>query len=131
MRLHHVGIAVADLEAAQDRWARLGYRPKARGEVATQGVRVAMLAAPGGGPQLELLAPTGPDTPVGRFLAKRGEGLHHLAFAVPDVAKALAELRSAGVQLIDEAPRPGFGGHLVAFVHPSAFGGVLVELVQE
>jgi len=131
MQLHHVGIAVVDLEAARDRWARLGYRLKAQGEVATQGVRVAMLAPPGDGARLELLAPTEPDTPVGRFLAKRGEGLHHLAFAVPDVAKALAELEAAGAQLIDEAPRPGFGGHLVAFVHPSAFGGVLVELVQE
>ncbi len=130
MRLHHVGIAVADLEAARARWARLGYRLEAEGAVPAQGVRVAMLAAPGGGARIELLAPSGPDTPVGRFLARRGEGLHHLAFAVPDVAKALAELESAGARLVDRAPRPGFGGHLVAFVHPSAFGGVLVELVE-
>jgi methylmalonyl-CoA/ethylmalonyl-CoA epimerase len=130
-----VGIAVRDLDAAKARWAALGYRPVAEGTVAEgtvpeQGVRVAMLEGDAGA-RLELLAPTGPETPVGRFLAKRGEGLHHLAFAVPDVAAALAGLKAAGARLIDEAPRPGFGGHRVAFVHPRAFAGVLVELVEE
>ncbi len=130
MRLHHVGIAVRDLDAAKARWAALGYRAVAEGTVPEQGVRVAMLEGDAGA-RLELLAPTGPETPVGRFLAKRGEGLHHLAFAVPDVAAALAGLKAAGARLIDEAPRPGFGGHRVAFVHPRAFAGVLVELVEE
>ncbi len=131
MRLHHVGIAVRDLEAAKARYALLGYVLEAEGEVPAQGVRVAMLAAKEGSPRIELLTPTGPETPVGRFLEKRGEGLHHLAFAVTDVAAALAGFKAQGLPLVDEAPRPGFGGHLVAFLHPKAFFGTLVELVQE
>lgn len=131
MRLHHVGVAVEELEEAKARYVLLGFRVRAEGEVKSQGVRVAMLEAPGGGALLELLAPTGPETPVGRFLARRGPGLHHLAFAVPDLEAKLAELKAQGLPLVDEAPRPGFGGHLVAFVHPKAFHGVLVELVEE
>lgn len=129
MRLHHVGIAVEDLEEAKARYLLLGYRLLAEGEVASQGVRVALLSGEGEA-LLELLAPLSPDTPVGRFLAKRGPGLHHLAFATPRIEEALARLKAEGARLIDEAPRPGFGGHRVAFVHPSFGLGVLWELVE-
>jgi methylmalonyl-CoA/ethylmalonyl-CoA epimerase len=129
MRLHHVGIAVEDLEEAKARYLLLGFRVEAEGEVAAQGVRVAMLKGEGEA-LLELLAPLGPETPVGRFLAKRGPGLHHLAFATGRMEEDLARLRAEGARLIDEVPRPGFGGHRVAFLHP-AFGlGVLWELVE-
>ncbi|WP_337845912.1 methylmalonyl-CoA epimerase [Thermus sp.] len=129
MRLHHVGIAVEDLEAAKARYLLLGFRVEAEGEVAAQGVRVAMLRGEGEA-RLELLAPLGPETPVGRFLAKRGPGLHHLAFATLDLEGALAALRAAGARLVDKTPRPGFGGHRVAFLHPSFAQGVLWELVE-
>ena len=129
MKLHHVAIATADLEAALDRYRLLGYEPEARQTLPSQGVEAVMLTS--GSDRLELLHPTAPDTPVGRFLEKRGPGLHHLAFACADVSAELAKLRRAGARLVDERPRPGFGGHLVAFVHPSWAGGVLVELVQE
>jgi len=131
MRLHHVGIAVRDLEAARARYALLGYRLSQKGEVPEQGVAVYWLEPEGKGPALELLAPTGPDTPVGRFLAKRGEGVHHLAFAAPELEATLARLKAEGLPLVDEHPRVGFGGHRVAFLHPRAFFGVLVELVEE
>ncbi|WP_018110868.1 methylmalonyl-CoA epimerase [Thermus igniterrae] len=129
MRLHHVGIAVEDLEEAKARYLHLGYRVVAEGEVAAQGVRVALLQGEGE-TLLELLAPLGPETPVGRFLAKRGPGLHHLAFATPQIAEELTRLKAQGARLIDEAPRPGFGGHKVAFLHPSFGLGVLWELVE-
>ncbi|KHG65470.1 methylmalonyl-CoA epimerase [Thermus sp. 2.9] len=129
MRLHHVGIAVEDLEAAKARYLLLGCRVVAEGEVPAQGVRVALLGGEGEA-LLELLAPLGPETPVGRFLAKRGPGLHHLAFAVEDVARELSRFKEQGAKLIDELPRPGFGGHKVAFLHPSFGLGVLWELVE-
>ncbi len=129
MRLHHVGIAVEDLEAAKARYLLLGYRVVAAGEVPAQGVRVALLEAEGE-TLLELLAPLAPETPVGRFLAKRGPGLHHLAFATRDIEGELARLKAAGARLVDEVPRPGFGGHRVAFLHPSFGLGVLWELVE-
>lgn len=129
MRLHHVGIAVEDLEAAKARYLLLGFRVEAEGEVAAQGVRVAMLRGEGEA-RLELLAPLGQETPVGRFLAKRGPGLHHLAFATLDLEGTLAALRAAGARLVDETPRPGFGGHRVAFLHPSFAQGVLWELME-
>ena len=131
MRLHHVGIAVRDLEAARARYALLGYRLAKKGEVPEQEVRVYWLEPEGNGPALELLAPTAPETPVGRFLEKRGEGIHHLAFATPEIKAALARLKAEGLPLVDETPRAGFGGHRVAFLHPRAFLGVLVELVEE
>ncbi|APD09528.1 MULTISPECIES: methylmalonyl-CoA epimerase [Thermus] len=129
MRLHHVGIAVEDLEAAKARYLLLGYRVVAAGEVPAQGVRVALLEAEGE-TLLELLAPLAPETPVGRFLAKRGPGLHHLAFATRDMEGELSRLKAAGARLVDEVPRPGFGGHRVAFLHPSFGLGVLWELVE-
>lgn len=129
MCLHHVGIAVEDLEEAKARYGLLGLGVVAEGEVATQGVRVALLRGEGE-TLLELLAPLGPDTPVGRFLAKRGPGLHHLAFGTSRIEEELARLKGAGARLIDEVPRPGFGGHRVAFLHPGFGLGVLWELVE-
>jgi methylmalonyl-CoA/ethylmalonyl-CoA epimerase len=127
--IHHVGIAVRDLESARERYARLfGARVEARERVEEQGVEaLALLMGKDG--RVELLAPLAEDTPVGRFIARRGEGMHHLAFAVDDLPAALAELRGAGATLIDEEPRAGIYG-AVAFVHHSSLGGVLSELVQ-
>lgn len=129
MTIEHVGIATPSIEEALKFWRdALGLKVAHEEEVAEQGVRVAML--PLGGPNVELLEPTGPDSPVGKFLEKRGAGIHHLALRVPDIRAALARLRQSGARLIDETPRTGAGGHLVAFVHPSSAGGVLLELVE-
>jgi methylmalonyl-CoA/ethylmalonyl-CoA epimerase len=125
--LHHVGIAVADLDAAVARWCSLlGAEVEAEEEVPSQGVRAVALHTGAG--RVELLSPTGADTPVGRFLERRGEGMHHVAFSVDDVVAELAVLRAAGATLVDEVPRQGLYGP-VAFVHPETMGGVLVELV--
>jgi methylmalonyl-CoA/ethylmalonyl-CoA epimerase len=129
MIIDHLGVAVTSIEEALAFYRdALGLEVSGRETVEDQGVRVAML--PVGESRVELLEPTGPETPVGRFLAKRGPGLHHVCYRVPDIRAALDRLRAGGARLIDEEPRPGAGGHLVAFVHPSATGGVLVELVQ-
>ena len=126
--VHHVGIAVADLDAAIAAYTSLfGGVVDHRERVEDQGVEAASVHV--GASRIELLAPTGPDTPVGRFLAKRGPGLHHVAFEVADVAAELERLRAEGVQLIDETPRRGMFGLQVAFVHPEATGGVLAEFV--
>jgi methylmalonyl-CoA/ethylmalonyl-CoA epimerase len=128
--LHHVGVAVTDLEAAVARYRELFQAEvEAREELADQGVRVAAMRVGGGG-RVELLSPLGEDTPVGRFLASRGEAMHHLALAVDDLEQELGALRSAGAELIDERPRHGIYGS-VAFVHPDSLFGVLTELVQE
>jgi methylmalonyl-CoA epimerase len=127
--IHHVGVAVSDLESARERYARLfGARVEARELVPEQGVEALALLLGDEG-RVELLAPLGEDTPVGRFIARRGEGMHHLAFGVADLPAALAELRAAGATLIDEQPRAGIYG-AVAFVHHESLGGVLSELVQ-
>ena len=128
MDLHHVGIATADLNAAIKRYLQLGYTMEARETLPTQGVHAVMLRS--GSSRLELLEPVSPETPVGRFLKKRGAGLHHLAFATPNLRITLAMLADDGAPLIDSEPRTGFGGHLVAFVHPRWYGGVLVEFVE-
>jgi methylmalonyl-CoA/ethylmalonyl-CoA epimerase len=127
--IHHVGIAVRDIEGARERYERLfGARVEARERVEEQGVEaIALLLGATG--RVELLAPLGDDTPVGRFLERRGEGMHHLAFAVADLPAELARLRAAGATLIDEQPRGGIYG-AVAFVHHESLGGVLSELVQ-
>jgi methylmalonyl-CoA/ethylmalonyl-CoA epimerase len=127
--IHHVGIAVRDLEEARERYERLfGARVEARERVEEQGVEaLALLMGEDG--RVELLAPLAEDTPVGRFIARRGEGMHHLAFCVADLPAALADLRAAGATLIDEQPRSGIYG-AVAFVHHESLGGVLSELVQ-
>jgi methylmalonyl-CoA/ethylmalonyl-CoA epimerase len=127
--IDHIGVAVADLEAAiavhRDTY---GMPLVHRETIAEQGVEAALLDV--GDSHIELLAPLADDTPVGRFLARRGPGLHHVAYRVDDVAAALDELRAAGVRLIDEEPRTGIRNSQVAFLHPSASGGVLTELVQ-
>ncbi len=126
--IHHVGIAVDDLDAAIARWTALfGATLEHRERVEEQGVDAASLRV--GGSRIELLAPLGDETPVGRFLAKRGTGVHHVAFATEDVAAELARLKADGVELVDEEPRRGMFGLQVAFVHPEATGGVLAEFV--
>jgi methylmalonyl-CoA epimerase len=127
--IHHIGIAVRDIESALARYQRLfGARLEARERIDEQGVEaVALLLGEEG--RVELVAPLAEDTPVGRFLARRGEGMHHLAFAVADLPAELDSLRAAGATLIDEQPRTGIYG-AVAFVHHSSLGGVLSELVQ-
>jgi len=126
--IHHVGIAVDDLEAAIARWSTLfGATLEHREQVEDQGVEAASLRI--GSSRIELLAPLAEDTPVGRFLAKRGPGVHHVAFETADVGAELARLKADGVELVDETPRPGLFGLQVGFVHPEATGGVLAEFV--
>lgn len=128
--IDHVGIAVSDLEAAVEHYRRtLGLEPVHREVVEDQGVEEVLFRA--GTSYIQLLGALGPDTPVGRFLERRGEGVHHVGYRVPDVAEAVAHLASLGVELVDAEPRPGSRGTTVAFVHPRGFRGVLVELVQE
>jgi methylmalonyl-CoA epimerase len=127
--IDHVGIAVDDLEAAVERYrSLLGAEPAHRERVESQGVEEVLFAV--GGSFVQLLGALGPDTPVGRFLASRGPGMHHLAYRVDDVSAALERLRADGVRLIDEGPRQGSRNTLIAFVHPASTGGVLIELVQ-
>jgi methylmalonyl-CoA/ethylmalonyl-CoA epimerase len=127
--IDHVGIAVDDLDAAVERYRRtLGVEPAHRERVEDQGVEEVLFAV--GTSFIQLLGALGPDTPVGVFLAKRGPGVHHVAFRVEDVASALAHLRDEGIEPIDEVPRRGSRDTLIAFVHPKDVGGVLVELVQ-
>jgi methylmalonyl-CoA epimerase len=126
--VHHVGVAVDDLDASIATYtAVFGAIVDHRERVEDQGVEAASLLV--GSSRIELLAPLGPDTPVGRFLAKRGPGMHHVAFEVEDVAGELDRLKADGVQLIDLEPRRGMFGLEVAFVHPEATGGVLAEFV--
>jgi len=128
--IDHVGIAVSDLEASVAEYSRLlGAEPNHRERVDDQGVEEVLFAV--GSSYIQLLGALGADTPVGTFLASRGPGLHHVAYRVDDLERALADLRAEGVRLIDEAPRAGSRNTLIAFAHPRAMGGVLVELVQE
>lgn len=129
VNLDHVAIAVHDLDAAIDRYRQL-YRvePLYREVVEEQGVEEAMI--PVGGSFVQLLQPLSPDTPVGRFIEKRGEGLHHVAYAVPNIESALAHLEAEGARLVDRAPRIGGRGARIAFVHPKAATGTLTELVE-
>lgn len=127
--IHHLGVAVRDLDVALETYTTLlGARLEHRDRVAEQGVEAAAVLV--GESRVELLAALGEDTPVGRFLAKRGEGMHHVAYEVDDVGTALGELEAAGAELIDEAPRQGLFGLEVAFVHPDAVHGVLTEVVS-
>jgi len=126
--VHHLGIAVEDLDEAVETYARLfGAEVEQRGSVADQGVEAASLRV--GSDRVELLASLGTETPVGKFLAKRGPGMHHVAYAVDDLPAELSRLAAAGAELIDEEPREGLFGLEVAFVHPHAAHGVLSELV--
>lgn len=126
--VHHVGFAVTDLDEAVETYGLLfGATLEHRDAVADQGVEAASVLV--GASRIELLVPTGDDTPVGRFLAKRGPGMHHVAYEVDDVGSALAGLQHAGAELIDQVPRRGLFGLEVAFVHPDAVHGVLTEVV--
>jgi len=126
--VHHVGVAVEDLDEAISSYERLfGAELAGRETQDEQGVEAASLRVGGG--HVELLAALGPDTPVGRFLARRGPGMHHLAYEVDDISAELARLEGEGVRLIDEAPRRGLFGTQVAFVHPDSVHGVLSEVV--
>lgn len=128
--IHHIGIAVRDLEAAAERYALLiGAEVDHGQDSEALGTRALAIRTPAG-PMIELVAPYAPDTPVGRFLEKRGEGMHHIAYEVGDIAAECARLVAAGVDMIDEAPRAGLFGLQVAFIHPDAVQGVLLELVQ-
>lgn len=130
--IHHVALAVADLDAALPRWLAMGAVLHLREVVTDQAVEAAALGWPGsGGPtELELIAPTSDSSGVARFIESRGEGMHHVAWAVHDVQDCLDELERVRARLIDRVPRIGLHGTPVAFVHPRSMGGVLVELVQ-
>jgi methylmalonyl-CoA/ethylmalonyl-CoA epimerase len=126
----HVGHAVIDLEAAVEEYrAAFGLEPVHRERVPDQGVEEVLFRV--GTSYIQLLGALGPDTPVGTFLARRGEGVHHVGYRVADLEAVLDVLRTADVPLVDEQPRPGSRGTMVAFVHPRGFRGVLIELVQE
>ena len=126
----HIAIAVPSIVGAQHIFEILtGGRSTLPERVDAQGVNVVFVG--GGTARLELLEPLSPDTPVGRFLAKRGQGVHHVAYRVPDLAAALDRLAGEGFELIDRTPRQGAHGRLVAFVHPRSTAGVLIELVQD
>jgi methylmalonyl-CoA/ethylmalonyl-CoA epimerase len=129
LRIDHVGVAVEDLDAAIALYeTTYGMKLVHRETIDAQGVEAVLLDV--GENHVELLAPLGPDTPVGRFLAANGPGTHHVAYQTEDIEATLAALKAAGMRLIDETPRDGIRGSRVAFVHPKAAGGVLTEIVQ-
>jgi len=129
MKIDHIGIATDGIDQAASFYRdSLGLSIEEIEEVPSQKVRVAML--PVGESRIELLEPTSEDSPISKFLAKRGPGIHHIAVQVDDIEAALRDLKARGARLIDEQPRTGAGGCLVAFIHPSSTGGVLLELVQ-
>ena len=131
LTIDHVGIACRNLDAAIERYVGVfGLAVVSRETNAEQGVREAMLATSSGSSYVQLLEPLAPDTPVGKFLQRRGEGMHHVGYAVADVRAALAEIGATGVRLIDSRPRHGSMGASIAFLHPGDLGGVLTELVQ-
>src|ERR1041385_169755 len=129
MKLSHIGIAVADLKKAEDVFRRiLGDDHFHYETVADQGVRIA--SAEIGDSRVELTEPTSPDSPIAKYLAKRGEGMHHFAIEVDDIVGELARMKREGFELIDEKPRMGSHNMLIAFLHPKSTGGVLIELCQ-
>jgi methylmalonyl-CoA/ethylmalonyl-CoA epimerase len=129
MKIHHIGIAVSSLQAAVPAFETLlGRPPDSEEVVGEQKVRVAVFGL--GESRLELLEPAGEDSPIARFISKRGPGLHHVAVAVKDLAGTLLKLESAGVRLLDRGPRRGAGNEQVAFLHPASAAGVLIELVE-
>jgi methylmalonyl-CoA/ethylmalonyl-CoA epimerase len=127
--VHHVAFAVEDLEDAVETYQELfGAEVELRGRLDEQGVEAVYLRVGSG--RVELVSPLGGDTHVGRFIARRGPGMHHVGFAVADVRAAVDELVANGVEVIDPDPRPGLGGHLVSFVHPKSLHGVLAEVLS-
>ena len=128
LKIDHLGIAVGNLAEAVGAWEALGFRVEATHDVPTEKVRTAFL--PVGESHLELLEPTDPSSVIAKFLEKR-PGLHHVCVLVEDIEEALATMKARGVKLVDEKPRPGAGGGRVAFVHPKAAGGVLLELKEQ
>lgn len=130
MKIHHIGIATTEIGGTADIWNDLlGLKVDHTEEVAGQKVRVCML--PVGESRLELLEPMSADSPISKFLEKRGGGIHHIAVSVENIRSALDDLKQKGARLIDEEPRVGAGGCLVAFIHPSSTAGVLLELVED
>jgi methylmalonyl-CoA/ethylmalonyl-CoA epimerase len=130
MKIDHLGIAVRSISDSLDFYRQtLGMEVTATEAVQDQGVRVALL--PVGESRIELLEPSSDDTPVGRFIARRGEGLHHICYEVEDLASKMEDLKSRGVRVLDGYPRRGAEGKLVAFLHPASANGVLVELVEK
>jgi methylmalonyl-CoA/ethylmalonyl-CoA epimerase len=128
-QIDHIGVAVEDLDASVELYTELlGMPVEHRETVTEQGVEAVLLGV--GDSHVELLSPLGPETPIGKFLAKRGPGIHHAAYRCEDVEKALALCKERGLRVIDDRPRRGIRGSLVAFLHPAAAGGVLTELVQ-
>ncbi len=128
-KLHHIGAVVADLDAAAATYVNLGFGQPEMIEIPEQGIRAAFFSLGRG--SIELLQPVDPDGAIGKFMAKRGEGFHHVAYQVDDLVATLAELESRGIELIDHTPRRGAHGLHIAFLHPRSANGVLVELVQE
>lgn len=126
--LHHVGIVVQDLDAAAEQYAALGFVDGERFSLPEQGIEAIVFAAGPG--YVELLEPTDPEGAIARYMAKRGEGMHHVAYQVADIRRELTRLAAAGIHLIDETPRPGTHGWQIAFIHPDSTHGVLTELVQ-
>ncbi len=128
-RVDHIGVAVEDLDASLELYERdYGMKLVHREIVAEQGVEAVLLDV--GENHIELLSPMSPDTPVGKFLAKKGPGMHHVAYQVDDIEAALAALKRSGLRLIDETPRTGIRDSRVAFLHPATAGGLLTEIVQ-
>jgi methylmalonyl-CoA/ethylmalonyl-CoA epimerase len=131
LTIDHVGIACRNLDSAVERYVSVfGLAVVSQETNTEQGVREAMLATESGTSYVQLLEPLSPGTPVGKFLERRGEGMHHVGYAVADVTAALAEIGATGVRLIDARPRHGSMGASIAFLHPGDLGGVLTELVQ-
>jgi methylmalonyl-CoA/ethylmalonyl-CoA epimerase len=127
MRIHHVGVAVNDLDAAVELYQKV-FGAELTHRASNEELTAAFLRA--GDAEVELLQPLRDDSPVGKFLANRGPGLHHIAVAVPDIDKAIAEARADGLEMIDQEPRIGLHGTRIAFVHPKSVGGVLTEFVE-
>ena len=126
----HIGIATESIKAASGFWELLGFKHSGEHVNDEQGVRIKMLEGSGPSAKIELLEPLGPNTPIGRFISKKGEGIQQLAVSVNDIESTIAQLIASGVRMIDEQPVEGVSGSIIAFVHPSSTGGVLVELVE-
>ena len=126
----HVGIASESIESAMGFWEILGFVPSQTHVNDQQGVRIKMLESPGSPTRIELLEPLGPDTPVGRFISRRGAGIQQLAIRVDNIEESIARLVESGARMVDKRPVNGTEGSRIAFVHPSSTGGVLVELVE-